>query len=121
MNCALYYRESPQRHVAQDRRRVRATLGLAGLEPKTKLVRSWRVSDRSGATAIELVCNLSARLAGRVQVTSDCDGNHSMHQFRTHAIKVCGSRQRFQRASGMVWSPKIANSTFDETDDRLVG
>jgi IS1 family transposase len=37
----------------------------------TKLVPSWRVGDRSGATAIEFVCDLSKRLANRVQVTSD--------------------------------------------------
>ncbi len=37
----------------------------------TKLVPSWRVGDRSGATAIEFVCDLSCRLANRVQVTSD--------------------------------------------------
>jgi IS1 family transposase len=37
----------------------------------TKLVPSWRVGDRSGATAIEFVCDLSKRLAGRVQITSD--------------------------------------------------
>jgi IS1 family transposase len=37
----------------------------------TKLVPSWRVGDRSGATAIEFVCDLSKRLASRVQITSD--------------------------------------------------
>jgi IS1 family transposase len=37
----------------------------------TKLVPSWRVGDRSGATAIEFVCDLSKRLANRVQVTTD--------------------------------------------------
>jgi IS1 family transposase len=37
----------------------------------TKLVPSWRVGDRSGATAIEFVCDLSKRLASRVQVSSD--------------------------------------------------
>jgi IS1 family transposase len=37
----------------------------------TKLVPSWRVGDRSGATAIEFVCDLSSRLANRVQITSD--------------------------------------------------
>jgi len=35
------------------------------------LVPSWRVGDRSGATAIEFVCHLSKRLANRAQVTSD--------------------------------------------------
>jgi IS1 family transposase len=37
----------------------------------TKLVPSWRVGDRSGATAIEFACDLSKRLANRVQITSD--------------------------------------------------
>lgn len=37
----------------------------------TKLVPSWRIGDRSGQTAIEFVCDLSKRLASRVQVTSD--------------------------------------------------
>jgi hypothetical protein len=35
------------------------------------LIPSWRVGYRSGATAIEFVCDLSKRLANRVQVTSD--------------------------------------------------
>jgi IS1 family transposase len=38
---------------------------------ETKLVPSWRVGDRSGATATEFVCDLSKRLASRVQVTTD--------------------------------------------------
>jgi IS1 family transposase len=37
----------------------------------TKLVPSWRVGGRSGETAIEFVCDLSKRLANRVQITSD--------------------------------------------------
>jgi IS1 family transposase len=41
------------------------------IDAETKLIPSWRVGDRSGATAIEFVCDLSKRLAGRVQVTSD--------------------------------------------------
>src|SRR5437763_7554211 len=41
------------------------------LDADTKLVPSWRIGDRSGATAIEFVCDLSRRLANRVQVTSD--------------------------------------------------
>ncbi|MBV9859015.1 MAG: IS1 family transposase [Alphaproteobacteria bacterium] len=41
------------------------------LDADTKLVPSWRVGDRSGATAIEFVCDLSGRLANRVQITSD--------------------------------------------------
>ena len=37
----------------------------------TKLVPSWLVGDRSGDTAIRFVCDLSGRLANRVQVTTD--------------------------------------------------
>jgi len=41
------------------------------IDADTKLVPSWRIGDRSGETATEFVCDLSRRLAGRVQVTSD--------------------------------------------------
>jgi IS1 family transposase len=41
------------------------------IDADTKLVPSWRVGDRSGATATEFVCDLSGRLASRVQITSD--------------------------------------------------
>jgi IS1 family transposase len=41
------------------------------LDADTKLVPSWRVGDRSGETAVEFVCDLSKRLAHRVQITSD--------------------------------------------------
>jgi len=41
------------------------------IDADTKLVPSWRVGDRSGEMAIEFVCDLSKRLANRVQVTSD--------------------------------------------------
>ena len=37
----------------------------------TKLVPSWRIGDRSSATAIEFLDDLRARLANRVQLTSD--------------------------------------------------
>src|ERR1700741_5471107 len=41
------------------------------IDAETKLIPSWRIGDRSGATAIEFVCDLSGRLANRVQITSD--------------------------------------------------
>jgi IS1 family transposase len=41
------------------------------IDADTKLVPSWRIGDRSGATATEFVCDLSGRLADRVQVTSE--------------------------------------------------
>jgi IS1 family transposase len=41
------------------------------IDAETKLIPSWRIGDRSGATAIEFVCDLSRRLANRVQVMSD--------------------------------------------------
>jgi IS1 family transposase len=37
----------------------------------TKLVPSWLVGDRSGETAKRFVCDLSGRLANRIQLTSD--------------------------------------------------
>jgi len=37
----------------------------------TKLVPSWLVGDRSGETAKRLICDLSGRLANRIQLTSD--------------------------------------------------
>ena len=37
----------------------------------TKLVPSWQVGDRSGETAIDLMDDLRARLANRVQLTTD--------------------------------------------------
>ena len=37
----------------------------------TKLIPSWRIGDRSGMTAIDLMDDLRARLAHRVQLTTD--------------------------------------------------
>ena len=41
------------------------------MDADTKLVPSWQVGDRSGATAIDLMDDLRGRLANRVQLTSD--------------------------------------------------
>jgi len=41
------------------------------LDADTKLVPSWLIGDRSGETATRFVCDLSGRLASRVQITSD--------------------------------------------------
>jgi IS1 family transposase len=41
------------------------------IDADTKLVPSWLVGDRSGETAKVFVSDLAARLAGRVQVTTD--------------------------------------------------
>lgn len=41
------------------------------IDAETKLVPSWRVGDRSSGTAIDFMDDLRARLAGRVQLTSD--------------------------------------------------
>ena len=41
------------------------------IDADTKLVPSWRVGDRSGETAIDLMDDLRGRLANRVQLTSD--------------------------------------------------
>lgn len=41
------------------------------MDADTKLVPSWRVGDRSGATPLDLMDDLRGRLANRVQLTSD--------------------------------------------------
>lgn len=41
------------------------------IDADTKLVPSWRIGSRDGATACEFVADLAARLANRVQITSD--------------------------------------------------
>ena len=53
-------------------------LGQAGdvwtwvaIDADTKLVPSWRIGSRDGATACEFVADLAGRLANRVQITSD--------------------------------------------------
>jgi hypothetical protein len=55
-------------------RRLTAILAAGcwvGICADTNLVPSWLVGDRDGETAIRFVCDLSRRLANRVQVTSD--------------------------------------------------
>jgi IS1 family transposase len=41
------------------------------IDADTKLVPSWRIGNRDGATACEFVADLAGRLANRVQITSD--------------------------------------------------
>lgn len=41
------------------------------IDADTKLVPSWRIGNRDGATACEFVADLADRLANRVQITSD--------------------------------------------------
>ena len=41
------------------------------IDAETKLIPSWMVGDRSGDTATVFVCELSKRLANRVQLTTD--------------------------------------------------
>jgi len=41
------------------------------IDADTKLVPSWRIGNRDGATACEFVTDLAGRLANRVQITSD--------------------------------------------------
>ena len=42
-----------------------------GLDSDSKMIVSWEVGDRSGATAIEFMDDLRSRLANRVQLTTD--------------------------------------------------
>ena len=39
--------------------------------PTLSLSASWLVGDRSGETAKRFICDLSGRLANRIQLTSD--------------------------------------------------
>jgi len=41
------------------------------IDADTKLIPSWLVGDRDGETAIQFVCDLSSRIANRIQITSD--------------------------------------------------
>ena len=41
------------------------------IDADTKLVPSWRIGDRSGATALDFVADLRSRLTHRVQITTD--------------------------------------------------
>ena len=41
------------------------------IDADSKLVPSWRIGSRDGATACEFVADLASRLANRVQITSD--------------------------------------------------
>lgn len=41
------------------------------LDPQTKLVVTWLVSDRSGQAALEFIDDLESRLSGRIQLTTD--------------------------------------------------
>jgi IS1 family transposase len=41
------------------------------LDPQSKLVVTWLVSDRSGQAALEFIDDLESRLAGRIQLTTD--------------------------------------------------
>jgi IS1 family transposase len=61
------------------------------LDADTKLIPSWRVGDRSGATAIEFVCELSRRLANRVQITSDGHRAHLTDMVRV--VEECEDRR----------------------------
>ena len=41
------------------------------IDPQTKLVVTWLVSDRSGQAALEFMDDLESRLSGRIQLTTD--------------------------------------------------
>ena len=41
------------------------------IDADTKLVPSWRIGDRSSATAVAFTDDLASRLASRVQITTD--------------------------------------------------
>lgn len=67
------YVAKKQRHLAaaDDRSRVGDQWTFVALDPKTKLIPAFRVGKRDLGTATAFLCDLSERLANRVQLTSD--------------------------------------------------
>ena len=60
------------------------------IDASTKLVPSWRIGDRTGATAIEFMDDLRSRMANRIQLTSD-----------GHKVYLGGRRRRIWRRRGL--------------------
>jgi IS1 family transposase len=62
-----------QRQVQEgdDRSRVGDQWTFVALDPETKLIPSFRVGKRDLGTATDFMCDLSERLANRVQLSSD--------------------------------------------------
>lgn len=62
-----------ERNVPQDRKGFgRGDVWTwTAIDADNKLIASWMVGDRSGDTACRFVCDLSTRLASRVQITTD--------------------------------------------------
>jgi len=67
------YVQKKQRRItpADDPRRVGDQWTFVAIDPATKLVPTYRVGKRDGATAVEFLNDLSGRLANRVQLSSD--------------------------------------------------
>jgi len=72
------------------------------IDADTKLVVSWYVGDRSGATAAAFMSDVAARLSNRVQLTTD---GHSAYLVAVRRPRRCGGLrhagediwQRFRR------------------------
>ena len=66
---------TPRRRTSRGRRRPRAGAGdvwtWTAIDSDSKMILSYEVGDRSGETAIEFMDDLRARLANRVQLTTD--------------------------------------------------
>src|SRR5271165_267469 len=66
------YVAKKQRHVAanDDQRRVGDQWTFVALDPDSKLVPTYRVGKRDLGTATAFLCDLSERLANRIQLSS---------------------------------------------------
>ena len=67
------YVAKKQRHVVanDDRSRVGDQRTFVALDPDTKIVPAFRIGKRDLGTATAFMCDLSERLANRVQLSSD--------------------------------------------------
>ena len=69
--CFVYAKERNVPHAKSAPAEAGDVWTWVAMDADTKLVPSWRVGDRSGATAMDLMDDLRGRLAYRVQLTSD--------------------------------------------------
>ena len=89
------------------------------IDPETKLVPSWRVGDRSGDTAIELMDDLRSRLANRVQLTTDghrayleaVEGAFGADVDYAMLIKLYGSGDDGKKTAERKYSPATCTGT----------
>ncbi len=69
--CFVYAKEKNVKRAKSAPAEAGDVWTWVAIDADTKLVPSWRVGDRSGSTAIDLMDDLRSRLANRVQLTTD--------------------------------------------------